>query len=285
MRIFGFALLATLLTACSHDGGKLSHSGDLPEKTFPMATEGFVFKEIDVHDAGPGGKRLYAVYVPRGYDPAKPTPTILFLHGSGESGTDGQKQIAVGLGSAIQLNSDQWPFLAIFPQKPDSQSQWIDHKQLVLDILARTQSEYNIDADRIYLTGLSQGGAGTWAFGALYPEKWAALVPICGYYRKMGDEFLPQSIAIRVKDLPIWAFHGLKDDVVPPEQTTAIVNAVQQRQIGLENLIPIKVTLLPDANHNSWDAAYRNFDLGKWFLQYTRNSRASTPEPPLQDAK
>lgn len=240
-----------------------------------MATEGFVFKEIDVHDRGPGGKSLYAVYVPRGYDPAKPTPTILFLHGSGESGTDGQKQIAVGLGSAIQLNRDQWPFIAIFPQKPDMKSQWIDHKQLVMDILAKTQREYNVDAERIYLTGLSQGGAGTWAFGAVYPDTWAALVPICGYYRNMGDEFLPQSIAIRVKALPIWAFHGLKDDVVPPEQTTAIVNAVQQRQVGLENLVPIKVTLLPDANHNSWDAAYRNYELGQWFLQYSRRAQSA----------
>ncbi|MGH7243865.1 MAG: hypothetical protein ACREJD_10645 [Phycisphaerales bacterium] len=270
MRIIFLAAFTLLLAACSHHQAAGVSDASAPAKEFPMATEGFVFKEIEVHDAGPGGKRLYAVYIPRGYDPAKPTPTILFLHGSGESGTDGQKQVAVGLGSAILLNRDAWPFIAVFPQKPDMQSQWIDHKQLVLDILAKTQAEYNVDPDRLYLTGLSQGGAGTWAFGALYPDKWAALVPICGYYRKMGDEFLPQSIAIRVKDLPIWAFHGLKDTAVPPEQTTEIVNAVQQRQIGMENLVPIKITLLPDADHNSWDPAYRNYDLGKWFLQYTR---------------
>lgn len=272
MRNTCVALLALCLASCSRTPTLLSELP--PMKTFPPATEGFHFEEIAVYDAGPGGKRPYAVYVPPGYDPSKPTPTILFLHGSGESGTDGKKQTQVGLGSAIELDRAAWPFIVIFPQKPDHESQWIDHKQMVLDIVAEVESEYNIDADRFYLTGLSQGGAGTWAFGSLYPEKWAALVPICGYYRNMngmgGDRFLPQSIAIRVQDLPIWAFHGLKDDVVPPDQTTAIVDAVQQRQIGIENLVPIRITLLPDADHNSWDPAYRNYKLGEWFLQYTR---------------
>ncbi len=277
MRIFYLAVLSLCLVACSHNQPSTVPADTSSVKNFPMATEGFAFKEIAVHDAGPGGKRGYAVYVPPNYDPAKPTPTILFLHGSGESGTDGRKQTAVGLGSAIELNRAAWPFIVIFPQKPDTKSQWIDHKQMVLDIVAKTEDEYNIDPNRFYLTGLSQGGAGTWAFGSLYPDKWAALVPICGYYRNMGDQFLPQSIAIRVKDLPIWAFHGLKDNVVPPEQTTAIVDAVQQRQIGLQNLVPIKITLLPDADHNSWDPAYRNYNLGEWFLQYTRRGGTAAP--------
>ncbi|MBS0186998.1 MAG: hypothetical protein JSS51_02945 [Planctomycetes bacterium] len=286
MRTLCFIAAFLILTGCNQNTRIVAEPA--PEGAYPMTTEGFVFKEIPVYDAGPGGKRLYAVYVPRSYDPSKPTPAIVFLHGRGESGTDGQKQIAVGLGSALQLHSDQWPFIVIFPQKPDFESQWVDHKQMVLDILAKTQTEYNIDQNRVYLTGLSQGGAGTWALGSLYPDKWAALVPVCGYYRNMGDQFLPPAIAIKVKDLPIWAFHGLKDNVVPPEQTTAVVDAIQQVQIGQQNLVPIKITLLPDADHNAWDPAYRNYNLGQWFLQYVRRPEAGAsaqsqgPRPELE---
>ncbi|MBS0191272.1 MAG: dienelactone hydrolase family protein [Planctomycetes bacterium] len=233
---------------------------------------GFIFRQIDVYDAGPGGKRPYALYIPPSYDPSKPCPAILFLHGSGESGTDGHKQVAQGIGPAIVQDPAKWPFIVIFPQKPDSRSQWLDHQKTVMDILRKTQSEYNIDPDRIYLTGLSQGGAGTWALGSLYPGTFAALVPICGYFRDMGDTMMPQSIAVRVFRDPIWAFHGIKDDVVPYDQTTQVVQAIQERQAGMRDLVPIKLTLLPDANHNSWDAAYRNYDLGNWFLQYRRRA-------------
>lgn len=276
MRNICLVLFSLFIAACAQNQHAPSQAAS---KDFPLATEGFVFKEIEVFDAGPGGKRLYAVYIPRNYDPAKPTPTILFLHGSGESGTDGQKQLAVGLGPAIMFNRAKWPFIAIFPQKPDEKSQWLDHQQMVMNILAKTQSEYNIDPDRIYLTGLSQGGAGTWALGSLHPETFAALVPICGYFRSMGETMAPQSIAIRVREIPIWAFHGVKDDVVPYDQTTRIVDAVQERQAGLPGLVPIKMTLLPDANHNSWDAAYNNYDLGQWFLQYTRRGNSSPAAP------
>src|SRR5688572_7819514 len=127
------------------------------------AQTGFLQKTIEYN----GKPTRYVVYVPAGYDPARPMPAILFLHGAGETGTDGWKQVAVGLGPAIMLAAEQWNFLVVFPQKPPSEQRgWIAHEKLILDVLDRTRKEYSIDPARLYCTGLSMGGAGTWALAA-----------------------------------------------------------------------------------------------------------------------
>ena len=122
----------------------------------------------------------YVLFVPHDYKGDKPHPVILFLHGSGETGTDGKKQAQVGLGSAIKKQEKTFPFIAIFPQsqkrtwKADSED-----GQRAMAILDEVMKEYKTDPQRVYLTGLSMGGVGTWSFAAKYPEKWAAIVPIC----------------------------------------------------------------------------------------------------------
>ncbi|MCX5691470.1 MAG: dienelactone hydrolase family protein [Planctomycetota bacterium] len=196
----------------------------------------------------------YVVYVPRGYVAGTPMPTIMFLHGKGECGIDGWKQVAQGIGRAMMFDVEAWPFIVIFPQKPDANKQWEEFEPLVMGTLEAVKREYSVDASRTYLTGLSQGGHGTWALGAMHPEVWAALVPVCGY----GDA---QALAPKVASLPIWCFHGGADDVVKPEQSRMMMAALEKA--GAKD---IKYTEYPGVNHNSWDNAYGSEGVGAWLL-------------------
>lgn len=204
-----------------------------------------------------GGSTLKTVvYVPRDYMPTKAWPCIVFLHGMGESGDDGLKQVAQGLGSAILVDQKRWPFVVVMPQKPDARKNWEDYDEAVMVALEDARKTYTIDDRRIYLSGLSQGGHGTWELGARHAEVWAALVPICGFggtdWSNGPDRAAAASIAQRVKGLPIWAFHGEADDVVKPEHTRVLVDAVKAQ--GGE----VSVTYYPGVGHNSWDRAYRD---------------------------
>lgn len=252
--ILSFAA-ALLLGACARPVRTIEcpimHSAPVPR--------GLLFLSADIA----GVSRHYALYIPREYDAGKPWPLVVFLNGSGECGTDGIRQAAVGLGPAILANPERWPCVVLFPQKPDQPSQWDAHDALVMALIESTRRELNIDPDRIMLTGLSQGGAGTWAIGANHPELFAALAPVCGY----GD---PDKVAARSATLPIWAFHGLRDDVVRPELTQRIVDAVKAAQAGGSRSPEPKLTLLPEANHNAWDPAYRNEELPRWLLAQRR---------------
>lgn len=217
-----------------------------------------------------GAPRHLATWYPPGYfDPAnaaKRWPLIVFLHGRGECGTEGSKQTAQGLVAAAQLNAAGWPAVIIAPQKQAGDGQWVQDQGYVMACLDSTLATERVNPNRVYLTGLSQGGAGTWAIAANKPDRFAAIAPICGY----GD---PAPIAAKLTAMPIWAFHGLKDDVVPPAQSEAMVAAIQAARtdtgkpggadadpagpgVNVKGPKP-KLTLLPDANHNSWDTAYR----------------------------
>jgi len=209
---------------------------------------GFIGKSIMVD----GQKRNYVVYVPREYSGEKHWPTIMFLHGKGECGGDGWKPVAQGIGRAVMNDCAKWPYIVIFPQKLDSEKQWEEFDGMVMAMLEATRQEYRIDPARTYLTGLSQGGHGTWTIGGMHPKIWAALVPICGY----GDA---AAIAPTVKDLPIWCFHGGADDLVKPEQSRRMIEAITSA--GGKD---VKYTEYPGVNHNSWDKAYGEADLPVW---------------------
>lgn len=230
---------------------------------------GFLFEEITVE----GRDYPYAVYVPRGLDVSDPVPAILFLHGMGESGTDGSRPLAVGLGPAIMLEPERWPFVVIMPQKPTPGSAWEDHADAVLAILHREIERHGIDPDRIGLTGLSQGGHGAMVLGARYPGRWACVAPICGYGPTPGRRGTrawvtdPADPAVRaigagLADLPVWLFHGAADAVVPVEQSRLIAGAVEAA--GGQ----AKLTIYPDVGHNSWDKAYRESGLWTWFAEH-----------------
>lgn len=201
----------------------------------------------------------YAVYVPRTlavHNPAAPVPLVVFLHGKGESGGDGQKMLVQGIGTNILWNGQRWPCVVLFPQKPDASKAWEEYGDLVMEAVARVRASYAIDPDRIALTGLSQGGHGTWALGAAHPQVWSRLAPICGY----ADPLEPSAIAQRVAGIPIWCFHGDADDVVPIAKTQAIVNELQR--VGAQP----RFTVYPGVNHGSWDRAYAEPELPAWLL-------------------
>lgn len=226
--------------------------------------KGFLLKSLRHNDAD----HRYVLYVPHDYDPARKWPTIVFLHGMGECGTDGLKQVGQGIGTAIMANAAKWPFIVVMPQKPDPRHAWGEHAEMVAAMLDATAAHYAVDPDRVYLTGLSQGGNGTWAIAARWPERWAAIAPICGY----GN---PEEFAPKLKSMPIWCFHGEADPVVPSARSVAIVDAIKA-QGGSPRL-----TLYPGIGHNAWDKAYRDEPLAAWFLEHRRNA----DRPPAEGAK
>ncbi len=245
-------LLATLvlgMTGIAHaEGAAAPDSGHL------------VFREVRVgHTA-----HRYAVWLPPGHAAQKHWPALVFLHGSGECGTDGEKQTHVGLPTWLAANPERWPFVVVMPQKPVEEQEWEEREDLVHATLAASIKEFGIDPTRVALTGMSQGGHGAWYLGARDSAHWRALVPVCGYGRA-------RTVAKRVATLPVWAFHGLKDDVVNPQEARDIVAEIK-RVRAEHGLDPegVKLTLFPDANHNSWDPAYSTPELASWLIEHTQ---------------
>ena len=197
----------------------------------------------------------YLLYLPSGYDKAdKPLPLILFLHGAGETGKDLKKVKVHGPPKVVEKKRD-FGFIVVSPQAP--RRGW-DSKAL-LALLDEVESKYKVDKDRVYLTGLSMGGFGTWSLAAAAPERFAAIAPVCG-----GGN---TGAAKKIKDLPTWVFHGAKDRVVPPARSERMVEAL--KKAGAKE---VKFTVYPDAGHDSWTVTYDNPELYKWFLAHKRKS-------------
>ncbi|HSV72486.1 MAG TPA: prolyl oligopeptidase family serine peptidase [Chthonomonadales bacterium] len=236
------------ITALTGAIAAMASFAELAEGATPT---GMLFRTIKVSSR----EYRYAIYVPRDYSRSKEWPVIVFLHGMGECGIEGSRQLAVGLGPALLLAPDRWPFLVVFPQKPSPRDRWDAHEGAIMAMLTRLRRDYRVDRDRVYLTGISQGGNGTWVIGSRRPEIWAAIAPICGY----GD---PAAIGPGLTNVPVWAFHGEADPVVPASQTRDIAASVEQ------NGGSVKVTIFPGVDHNSWDRAYRDERLYEWLLQH-----------------
>ena len=204
----------------------------------------------------------YAVWLPPGYTKTRVWPAMVFLHGSGECGTDGLAPTRIGLGPALIAHPERWPCIVIFPQKPREDVEWEERESedLLLAILDRAERELPVDRHRVALVGMSQGGHGVWVIGARHPERWTCLVPVCAYGRA-------RTVSPRVARLPVWAFHGLLDDRVDPRDTREIVEGirVQRAKLGLDSSAT-RMTLYPGANHNAWDSAFGDPELAKWIL-------------------
>ncbi|MSQ95882.1 MAG: hypothetical protein EXR98_15190 [Gemmataceae bacterium] len=202
---------------------------------------------------GADGDVKYIVFVPKDFKADNPSPVIIFLHGAGESGTDGKKQAGTGLGKAIRDKKENFPFIAIFPQS--QKGGWgaaSAEGKRALAILEEVETEYKTDKKRVYLTGLSMGGSGTLSIAVAHPKRFAAIAPICGGNVKSIDD---------IKHIPSWFFCGDKDNAKLVENYRAMAKALKDAGA------PTRYDEYPGVGHNSWDRAYGTAELYAWFLK------------------
>lgn len=201
-------------------------------------------------------KMKYLLSLPENYDEKEKWPLILFLHGAGERGEDLDLVTVHGPPKLIK-NGKDFPFIVVSPQCPQDQLwQPVELTALLNDI----EKKYKVDKDRIYVTGLSMGGFGTWSLAAYTPYRFAALVPICGG----GEKFWVK----KIKHVPIWVFHGAKDTAVPLERSQTLVDVLKKEKSD------VKFTVYPEAAHDSWTETYDNPEVYEWLLQQVRKPEA-----------
>jgi predicted peptidase len=207
---------------------------------------------------GEGGDSKYVLFVPHTYTGDQAAPLILFLHGAGERGDDGELPVKQGIGNAIKFknNKKSFPFFVIFPQArlKGSWKAGGPDADRAMAILGEVMKEYKIDSKRLYLTGLSMGAAGTWSLAAAHPDKWAAIAPIC-----FGGD---AASAAKIKHVPCWCFCGDKDNPKLLEGCRTMVKAL--KAAGGEP----RYSEFPFVGHNSWDPAYVTPELYPWFLSH-----------------
>jgi len=194
----------------------------------------------------------YLLFLPEAYQKSrKHWPMILFLHGAGESGTDLLKIKKLGPPHIVDSKPD-FPFILVSPQSQGNG--WNpDALNALLDDVTRN---YRVDKNRIYLTGASMGGTGTWTLASAHPEKFAAIAPVSS-----GGETADIK---KLAHMPIWIFHGAKDPTVKVARAEATVAAF--RAAGLNP----KFTVYPDAAHDAWTQTYDNPELYSWLLEQKR---------------
>ena len=212
---------------------------------------GFVTKEFKNAD---DTVSKYVVFVPAAYDGKTEFPVILFLHGAGETKGGTKMPVEVGIGPVIKKQEKTFPYLVVIPQSEKRTWQATsDDGKRALKMLEATQKEYKTDAKRVILTGLSMGGYGTWSHAAAFPDKWAAIVPVCGGGNVKDAE--------KIKDIPCWNFHGDKDTAVKVELSRTMIEAL--KKAGGKP----KYTEYEGVGHNSWDAAYGTKELWTWLAE------------------
>jgi predicted peptidase len=217
----------------------------------------------------------YLLWLPKDYPaaPAKESPAagakrwplMLFLHGAGERGADVQR-VKVHGPSKYVATHPEFPFILVSPQCPPGQ---VWSREALAALVREVCRTCAVDTNRVYLTGLSMGGFGTWDLGLAHPELFAAMVPICGggelISAMLGSRSQPQAL----KTLGIWAFHGAKDPVVPLSESQRMVDAA--KRLGVQE---VKLTIYPDAQHDSWTETYNNPELYEWLLRHERKPTA-----------
>lgn len=263
----GLAGMLRLLTGCATPATPPTIMQTRPSGT-PVT--GFLNYVLE-HD---GALHRYVIYVPQDYSPNNAWPLIVFLHGAGERGADGLIQTEVGIGSAIRRYPDRFPAIVLFPQCPENEF-WDVMFAPMEGMMQRIQEEYAVDASRIYLTGLSMGGFGTWLWASMRPDTFAALMPICGggnveeiaahLGRPLNMDYGPLEDRIqRLAALPAWVFHGTDDATVPVERSREMAAAL--KAAGGK----VHYTEFPGVGHNSWDPAYMDKRAIRWLFKQVR---------------
>ena len=193
----------------------------------------------------------YLLYLPEEYDDGdEKWPLMVFLHGAGERGSDLEMVKRHGPPKLI-AEGQKLPFIVASPQVPEGQRWDVD---FITGLIDELEEKYRVDEERIYLTGLSMGGFGTWALGSKDPGRFAAIAPVCGG----GD---PRNVCA-LKDTPTWVFHGSLDQVVPLERSSEMVRALES--CGGK----VRFTVYPTAGHDSWTETYANPEFYEWLLMH-----------------
>ncbi|HDR05096.1 MAG TPA: phospholipase [Candidatus Marinimicrobia bacterium] len=222
-----------------------------------------------------GDTLRYRLLKPHKLKKSQSYPLVIFLHGSGERGRDNEAQLLHGTSLFLQENIRiDYPAYVMVPQCPPEE-RWVEAAwnqaelkqpeeisyslRLVMETVHILMKRFNIDPDRIYVTGLSMGGYGTWDLLCRFPEFFAAGVPVCGG----GDT----QCASLLTQMPIWAFHGAKDKVVPVEQSRKMIEAI--RESGGKPIY----TEYPETEHNAWTPAYNEAELIPWLFSQNRKER------------
>jgi predicted peptidase len=248
----------------------------------PRIETGFLDREVTLGSVS----YRYQVYVPAHYAQGKLHPVILFLHGVGEGGEDGLLQTQVGLGPAIRQARERFPFIVVFPQARRDHFWAGEMAALALKALDQTVEEFNGDPQRVYVTGISMGGYGTWYVAARAPGKFAAIVPICGFvdvkrpglpaerkafvlkdnpFAESPDPYV--AVASQISKVPTWIFHGGADPMVSPDESRRMFQTLKAS--GFD----VKYTEYDGVMHNSWDRAYAEPDLVPWLLSRRRSQQ------------
>lgn len=211
----------------------------------------------------------YLLYLPPDYAPdsGRRWPLLLFLHGAGERGTNLQKVAVHGPLRQVR-EGESFPFVIVAPLCPARQTWNAEH---LLRLLDHAEQTYAVDPARVYVTGLSMGGYGTWDLVVRYPERFAAAVPICG-----GGSLISVLLArnyetnrmAELRRVGLWVFHGARDTAVPLEESERMVRALEAA--GCKR---VQFTVYPEAGHDSWTETYRNPELYRWLLQHRRQRR------------
>jgi len=243
------AALTLMTTACSTMKPKAA-AGDLPAQSLKWKS-------------ARAGEMKYLLYVPADYDAksGKRWPLMLALHGAGERGTNVQRVAIHGPMSLVKKGTN-FPFIIVAPLCPAGERWQNDSLSLLLDNVTQKLA---VDAKRVYLTGLSMGGYGTWSLGITQPERFAAIVPICGGGTMIDVILGSRDKTQALKSLPVWAFHGAKDNVVPLAESERMVDSL--KKLGVKE---VKLTVYPNAEHNSWTETYNNPELYEWLLKHQR---------------
>ena len=205
-----------------------------------------------------GADMPYLLYLPDDYDAdqQKVWPFILFLHGSGEGGHDIELVRLYGLPHQIDAQPD-FPCIVLSPQCP-LDVRWPEQSDKVIELLDAILSDLRVDHSRIYLTGLSMGGEGSWHLGSLHPERFAAVLPICGRTPPQAEGF-PENVCA-LKNVPVWVFHGAQDDRAPVENSKTMAKILEDCGGN------VKLTIFPDGDHFIWDQVYEDQAVWDWLL-------------------
>ena|GEM_PF-2950348 len=244
-RIFFFFIALTLATQ--------SFAFAETSEQITASTPGAYEKFFEMY---PGAGLNYLLTLPKDFDNTsdEKRPLLVFLHGSGERGKDFALLKKAGI-PKIYDKIENFPFVTISPQCPIN-ANWDNYLYVVNDIIDKTVKEFGIDPDRIYLTGLSMGGRGTWHMAMKYPDKFAAIIPIAGY----GNV----SNIANLKHIPVWAFHGKLDTNVPIQSEQVLVDALNAA--GGD----VTFSVIENAVHDVWTDVYNNEKIYEWLLQHKR---------------